>query len=400
MTFISARLDRIKPSPSSMAGQRVRELRTQGRDIIGLTLGEPDFETPENIIESAVRAMASSETRYTDVGGTPKLKEAIQHKFLRDNKLDYELNEIVAGTGAKQIIFNAFMSTVDAGDEVIVPAPYWVSYPDIVLLAGGKPVLVPCPASAGFKLLPQHLERAITPRTKWVVLNSPNNPSGAVYTRDELCQLGEVLLRHPHVWILCDDIYEHILYDHRSFSTLAEVQPNLRARTLTVNGVSKAYAMTGWRLGFGAGPVELIKTMVKLQSQSTSNPNSISQAAAIEALVGPQQIVRKRTKIFQERRDMLVERLNAIPGLSCEPPEGAFYAYPSCTELLGRKTPQGTVIESDTDFAMYLLDTTNVAVLPGSVYGLSPHLRISFATSMDTLERGCLRLSAACEALF
>src|SRR5215831_7931133 len=329
MDIIAARLNRIKPSPSSMASQRARELSAAGRDIVGLTAGEPDFDTPPNVCDAVVRAMAASKTKYTDVGGTPELRAAIIEKFRRDNGLTYAPDEVIVGTGGKQIIFGALMCTLDAGDEVIVPAPYWVSYPDITLLAEGRPVIVTCQPEDGFKLRPEALDQAITPKTRWLVLNGPNNPSGATYTRDELRLLADVLLRHPHVWIMTDDIYERILYDERRFFTIAQVEPALKQRTLTVNGVSKAYAMTGWRIGYGGAPAELVKAMVKLQSQSTSNPSSISQAAALEAISGPQDFIAERTRIFQTRRDAVVARLNDIPGIRCHLPEGAFYVFPS-----------------------------------------------------------------------
>lgn len=399
MTIIAARLNRIKPSPSSMAGQRARELRASGRDIVGLTSGEPDFDTPQNVCEAATRAMSASKTKYTDVGSTPELKAAIADKFRRDNGLDYAASEIIVGTGGKQIIFNALMCTVDVGDEVIVPTPYWVSYPDIVLLADGTPVFVDCPPENGFKLRPEDLEHAITPRTRWLVLNAPNNPSGAAYSRAELEALAEVLLRHPQVWVMTDDIYEHILYDDREFCTIAQVEPALMARTLTINGVSKAYAMTGWRIGYGGAPAALVKAMVKLQSQSTSNPSSISQAAALEALSGPQDFIAERTRIFQARRDMVVAELNRIPGIRCHSPEGAFYVYPSCAGLIGKLTPEGKRIETDADFVLYLLEAQNLAVLQGGAYGVSPFFRISFATSVAQLQEGLRRLRLACEAL-
>ncbi len=382
-----------------MAGQRARELAKSGRDIIALTAGEPDFDTPENVCQAAARAMAQSRTKYTDVGGTPELKAAIRAKFKRENELDYDNSEVIACTGGKQVIFNALMSTVEAGVEVIVPAPYWVSYPDIVLLAGGTPVVVPCPADNGFKLRPEDLERAITPKTRWLILNAPNNPSGAVYSRDELLGLAAVLARHPHVWVMTDDMYEHVLYDGRRYYTMAQVAPELKPRTLTVNGVSKAYAMTGWRIGYGAGPATLIKAMTKLQSQSTSNPSSISQAAAAEALAGPQDFIAQRCAVFQDRRDKVVAALNAIPGIHCHLPEGAFYVYPSCAELLGKTTPQGKVLRTDEDFVLYLLDEVNLAVLQGDAYGMSPYFRISFATSMDLLEQGISRIAQAVERL-
>jgi aspartate aminotransferase len=399
MGITAARLNRIKPSPSSMAGQRTRALRAAGRDIIGLTYGEPDFDTPPNVCDAAVRAMAESKTKYTDVGGTPELRAAIIEKFRRDNGLAYAPDEVIVGTGGKQIIFNALMCTLEPGDEVIVPAPYWVSYPDITLLAEGRPVFVTCRPEDGFKLRPEALDRVITPKTRWVVLNAPNNPSGATYTREELRLLADVLLRHPHVWILTDDIYEHILYDERRFFTIAQVEPALGERTLTVNGVSKAYAMTGWRIGYGGAPAELVKAMIKLQSQSTSNPCSISQAAAQEALTGPQDVIVERTRIFETRRDMVVAAVNQIPGLRCHAPEGAFYVYASCADVIGKKTPDGKVLASDADFVMYLLESQNLALLQGEAYGLSPFVRISFATSMQTLEMGCRRLRLGCEAL-
>ena len=399
MSFIASRINRIKPSPSSMAGQRARELRASGRDIVGLTSGEPDFDTPPNVCEAVVRAMEASKTKYTDVGGTPELKAAICEKFRRDNDLDFGTGEIIVGTGGKQIIFNALMCTVETGDEVIVPTPYWVSYPDIVLLADGRPVLVPCAPANGFKLRAEDLERAITPKTRWLVLNAPNNPSGATYSHAELKALAEVLLRHPHVWIMTDDIYEHILYDGRQFATIAQVEPALKERTLTINGVSKAYAMTGWRIGYGAAPAVLVKAMVKLQSQSTSNASSISQAAALEALCGPQDFIAERTAIFQQRRDIVVGELNRISGVHCHLPEGAFYAFPSCAGVLGKTTPDGKVLASDEDFVLYLLEAQNLAVLQGDAYGVSPFFRISFATSVPKLKEGLRRLSLACAAL-
>jgi aspartate aminotransferase len=399
MAVLAQRLNRIKPSPSSMAGQRARELRAAGRDIVSLTAGEPDFDTPENVTQAVIKAMAASKTKYTDVGGTPDLKASIRAKFLRDNGLDYRLDEIIAGTGGKQVIFNALMCTVEPGCEVIVPAPYWVSYPDIVLLAGGTPVIAQCPADKGFKLQPEDLERLITPRTRWLVLNAPNNPSGAIYSELEMNALTEVLARHPHVWVMADDMYEHIIYDGRPFVTPAQVDPALRPRTLTVNGVSKAYAMTGWRIGYAGGPAELIRAMTKLQSQSTSNPSSISQAAATEALAGPQHIIAERRAIFQSRRDAVLALLQSIPGITCHAPEGAFYLFPSCAGLLGRRTPMGKLLKTDEDFVLYLLDQENLAVLQGTAYGVQGHFRISFAASMALLEEGCARLRRACEKL-
>jgi aspartate aminotransferase len=399
MITLAARLNRIKPSPSSMAGLRARELRAAGRDIVSLTTGEPDFDTPAHVCEAALRAMQASQTKYTDVGGTPQLKAAIRDKFKRENGLDYQANEIIVGTGGKQVVFNALMCTVQAGVEVIVPTPYWVSYPDIVQLAGGKPVEIACPAEHGFKLQPGDLERAITPNTRWLILNAPNNPSGAVYDAAELRALADVLLRHPQVALLTDDMYEHILYDGRRFATMAQVEPRLKERTLTVNGVSKAYAMTGWRIGYAGGPAELVKAMTKLQSQSTSNPSSIGQAAAVQALNGPQDEVRERCGIFQQRRDALLRQLRAIDGMTCHAPEGAFYLFPSCSAYMGRTTPTGKRLATDEDFVLYLLDEVNLAVLQGAAYGVQGYFRLSFAASMEQLEEGVSRIRTAVERL-
>lgn len=393
MLQLSHRIQRIKPSPSSMAGQRARELRAQGRDIVGLTTGEPDFDTPQFIQEAATRAMAEGKTRYTDVGGMADLKAAIVQKFQRENQLAYSSKEIVVCNGAKQVIFNALLSTVNAGDEVIIPAPYWVSYPDITMLAGGVPVFVNCPAEQGFKLQPEDLERAITSKTRWLMLNSPNNPSGAAYSAAELRAIADVLARHPHVWVMTDDIYEHLLYDGRQFATIAQVAPELKERTLTVNGVSKAYAMTGWRIGYGAAPTELINAMVKLQSQSTSNASSVSQAAATAALNGPQDFIESSRRVFQERRDTVVAAINQIDGLQCHAPEGAFYAFISCSGLFGLRTKQGQVIASSDDWVMHLLNSQNLAVLQGSAYGVPTHFRISFAADSSHLLEACRRLA-------
>ncbi|HTJ99727.1 MAG TPA: pyridoxal phosphate-dependent aminotransferase [Bordetella sp.] len=399
MLHIASRMNRIQPSPSSMAGQRARELRAAGRDIVGLTSGEPDFDTPEHIKDAVQVALAAGQTKYTDVAGTPELRAAVADKFRRDNELDYAPGEVIVGTGGKQVIFNAFMCTIEAGDEVIVPTPYWVSYPDIVRLADGQPVFVDCPPEKGFKLQPEDLERAITPRTRWLVMNAPNNPSGAAYTRAELKALTDVLMRHPHVMVMTDDIYEHILYDGREFVTPAQVEPGLKDRTLTVNGVSKSYAMTGWRIGYGAGPAALIKAMVKLQSQSTSNPSCVAQAGALAALTGPQDFIAARAAEFQARRDTVVGWLNAIPGVSCHLPEGAFYVFPSCAALMGTRTPQGRHIAGSDDFVLYLLEQEGLALLQGTAYGVPPYFRISFATSLARLEEGCGRLARACEQL-
>jgi len=399
MSFIADRMNRIKPSPSSMATQRSRALKAAGHDVVGLTAGEPDFDTPPNVIEAVARAMAASKTKYTDIGGTPELKAAVRDKFKRENQLEYTTAEVIVGTGGKQVIFNALMATVQKGVEVIVPAPFYVSYPDIVLLAGGTPVPVTCPPEKGFKLQPEDLEKAITPRTRWLILNAPNNPSGAVYSRQELRALADVLVRHPQVWVLSDDIYEHVLFDGREFCTMAQVAPELKERTLTVNGVSKAYAMTGWRIGYCVGPLELIKAITKLQSQSTSNPSSIGQAAALEALTGPQGFIAERTKIFQDRRDAVVTQLNAIPGITCHLPEGAFYVFPSCAGIIGKTTPAGQVLKTDEDFVLYLLDSEKLAGVHGAAYGSTPFFRFSFATSIAVLNEGCTRLRRACEQL-
>lgn len=382
-----------------MAGQRARELRAQGRDIVALTSGEPDFDTPEHVREAAYRAMNAGQTRYTDVGGTVALREAIAEKFQRENGLTYTANEIIVSTGAKQIIFNAIMSTVDTGDEVIVPAPYWVSYPDITLLADGTPIIVQTQASNGFKLQPDELQKAINPQTKWLMLNGPNNPSGANYTYDELRALGEVLLRHPQVLILTDDIYEHLLYDGRSFYTLAQVVPELKDRTLTLNGVSKAYAMTGWRIGYAGAPAALIKAMTKLQSQSTSSPSSVSQAAALAALTGPQDFVESSRARFQARRDIIVDALNAIDGITCAKPEGAFYVFPSCRDLFGLTLPDGSQLQTSEQWVMHLLDAQNLAVLQGTAYGVDGHFRISFAANEEKLREGCRRIAMARDQL-
>ena len=399
MTFIAPRMDRIKPSPSSMATMRVRELQDAGRKIIGLTVGEPDFDTPPNIIEASIRALKSGQTRYTNVDGTPELKDAIALKFRRENGLTYARDEITAANGSKQVIFNALMATVSAGDEVIVPAPYYVSYPDMVQLAGGTPVPVNCPEEAGFKLQAAALERAITPRTKWLMLNSPCNPTGAVYTAADMRQLTDVLVRHPHVWVLTDEVYEHIVYDGVKSATPAAVEPALLQRTLTVNGVSKAYAMTGFRLGYAGGPKALIRNILKMQSQSTTNPSSISQAAAVEALTGPQDFLAARAADFRARRDLVVAMLNAAPGIACRAPEGAFYVFPNISGVIGKRTPHGAVIANDLDFVMYLLETAEVGVLQGAAYGMSPYVRISYSTSMEKLQEGCRRIQRACAAL-
>ncbi len=399
MSFIADQLSRIKPSPTIAVTSKAAELRAAGRDVIGLGAGEPDFDTPDNIKEAAIRAIREGKTKYTAVDGTPELKAAIVAKFARENGLEYTPQQITVGTGGKQVLYNALMATLNPGDEVLIPTPYWVSYPDMTLLAGGTPVFVPGEEIKGFKITPEALEAAITPRTKWLILNSPSNPSGAAYTADELRALGEVLLRHPHVWVMTDDMYEHLVFDGFEFATIAAVVPDLYERTLTVNGVSKAYAMTGWRIGYAAGAVELIRAMAKIQSQSTSNPCSISQAAAVEALNGPQDFLAERAAAFQSRRDLVVSMLNQAEGLSCLRPEGAFYVYPSCAGLIGRSTPEGKTIETDLDFVTYLLESVGVACVHGEAFGLSPNFRISYATSEEMLKEACTRIQKACAAL-
>ncbi|KQU86594.1 aspartate aminotransferase [Variovorax sp. Root318D1] len=374
-------------------------LKRAGRPVIVLGAGEPDFDTPEHIRAAAARAMERGDTRYTVLDGSPAMKAAVQFKFKRDNALDFALDEISVGAGAKQVIFNALMASLNPGDEVILPAPYWTSYADIVQICGGVPVSVPCSEANGFRLEAAQLEAVITPRTRWLFLNSPSNPSGAAYSAAQFAPLCEVLLRHPKVWVLADDIYEHILYDGLAFATPVAVEPRLRDRTLTINGVSKAYAMTGWRVGYGAGPHALIAAMAVVQSQSTSCPSSVSQAAAIEALTGPQDIVAERCADFQARRDFVVAALNRAPGLHCRVPEGAFYTFASCAGVLGRRTQNGMLLQTDSDFCNYLLQDFEVAVVPGSVFGLAPYFRISYATSMAQLEEACARIAAACEAL-
>ncbi|ALS61157.1 aminotransferase class I/II-fold pyridoxal phosphate-dependent enzyme [Pandoraea norimbergensis] len=399
MSLLATRMGRIKPSPSSMATGRVKALRAQGRNIIGLTAGEPDFDTPDHIIEAAYAAMKAGKTRYTVVDGTPELKQAICEKFRRENGLDYGMDQVTVANGGKQIIFNALTSTVDEGDEVIIAAPYWVSYPDMTLLNGGTPVIVDCRAEDGYKLTAAQLEAAITPRTKWVILNSPCNPTGATYTREELQRLGDVVTKYPNVMVLTDDIYEYLIYDGEAFFTFAQVNPHLLDRTLTVNGVSKAYAMTGWRIGFAGGPRDLIKAIAKLQSQSTSSPSAISQAGALAALTGTRDFLVEWKAQYTARRDLVVEQLNAIEGLHCAKPVGAFYAYPSCAGVIGKTTPEGKVINNDTDFILYLLDTQDVAVIQGEAFGISPAFRLSFATSMENLREACARIARACAAL-
>src|SRR5437868_11201138 len=400
MGFLAESLMRIKPSPTIAVTDMARALKAAGRDVIGLGVGEPDFDTPDNIKQAAIKAIeAGKASKYTAVDGIPELKAAIARKFKRENGLDYKPEQIIVGTGGKQVLYNALMATVDEGDEVIIPAPYWVSYPDIVLLCGGTPVAVACPQNNGFKMRPEDLDAAITPKTKWLILNSPSNPSGAAYTERDLKELADVLLKHEHVWVMTDDMYEHLVYDEFEYRTIAQVEPRLYERTLTVNGVSKAYCMTGWRIGYAGGPKQLIKAMGAIQSNSTANPCSISQAAAIEALNGPQDFIPKNAKVFKERRDLVVDLLNKVPGLHCPRPEGAFYVYPSCAGTLGKKTPTGATIRNDEDFARYLLEAEGVAVVHGEAFGLAPHFRISYATSTDELRDACARIERACRAL-
>jgi aspartate aminotransferase len=399
MSIVAASLGRIKPSPTIAVTNLARELQAQGRDVIGLGAGEPDFDTPEHIKQAAIEAIRAGDTKYTAVDGTPALKKAIVAKFARENGLDYAIDQVTVGTGGKQVLYNAFMATLNPGDEVVIPAPYWVSYPDMVLLAGGTPVFVTCPDQTGFKLRAEDLDAAITPRTKWVVLNSPNNPTGAAYTEAELRALTEVLVRHPHVWVMTDDMYEHLVYGGFRFTTPAQVEPRLKDRTLTVNGVSKAFAMTGWRIGYAAGPRELIKAIAMIQSQSTSNPCSISQAAATAALNGGLDFLPERNAVYQQRRDLVVAALNRAPGLRCHTPEGAFYVYPSCAGVIGRTTPDGRRIGTSEDFARYLLEAEGVAVVHGSAFGMDPYFRISYATSTALLEEACRRIIRACAAL-
>ena len=395
----SAALDRISPSPTLAITSRVLELQRAGVDVIGLGAGEPDFDTPDFVKEAAIQAIRDGRTKYTNVDGTPELKAAIAAKFARDNGLTYAPNQISVNVGGKHTLFNALVATLEPGDEVIVPAPYWVSYPDVVQFAGATPVIVKATAEQGYKLTPEMLDAAITPRTKWLILNSPSNPTGAAYTADELRALGEVIERHPNVWVFADDMYEHIVYDDFAFATIAQVCPSLFERTLTVNGCSKAYAMTGWRIGFAGGAPWLIKAMSKLQSQSTSNPCSIAQAAAVAALNGPQDFLKDRAAAFQSRRDLVVAMLNEAEGITCPKPEGAFYVYPSVAGTIGKTTPSGKLIATDEDFVGYLLDDAKVAAVQGAAFGLSPAMRISYATSDALLTEACSRIQAACAAL-
>ena len=399
MAFLADSLARIKPSATIAVTDKARALKAAGRDIIGLGAGEPDFDTPDNIKEAAIRAIRDGKTKYTNVDGIPELKGAIAAKFKRENNLDYKAAEISVGTGGKQVLFNALMATLNPGDEVVIPAPYWVSYPEIVSLCGATPVTVEATQAAGFRLTPAALDRAITAKTKWVILNSPSNPSGAAYSATELKALTAVILKHPNVWVLTDDMYEHVVYDGFVFATPVEVEPALKERTLTLNGVSKAYCMTGWRIGYGAGPVALIKAMSVLQSQSTSNPSSISQWAAVEALNGPQDFIPKNAEIFRQRRDLVVSMLNQASGLTCSRPEGAFYVFPSCAGTMGKTTAKGAKLATDEDFVTALLEEEGVAVVKGSAFGLAPHFRISYATATEVLEEACTRIQRFCAGL-
>jgi aspartate aminotransferase len=398
MAFLADALSRVKPSATIAVAQKARELKAKGRDVISLGAGEPDFDTPENIKAAAVDAISRGETKYTAVAGIIELREAIAKKYKRENNLDYTANQVIVGTGGKQILFNALMATLNPGDEVVIPAPYWVSYPEMVALCGGTPVFVSASIENKFKLQPADLEKVITPKTKWFIFNSPSNPSGAAYTREELKALTDVLMRHPQVWVLTDDMYEHLTFDDFKFATPAEVEPGLYSRTLTMNGVSKSYAMTGWRIGYAAGPLELIKAMDMIQGQQTSGTNSIAQWAAVEALNGPQDFIVKNKAVFQGRRDLVVSMLNQAKGLNCPTPEGAFYVYPSCAGLIGKTAPSGKVIETDEDFVTELLEAEGVAVVHGSAFGLGPNFRISYATSEKLLEEACSRIQRFCAA--
>jgi len=394
MSIVSNSLKRIKPSPTIAVTSKAREMRAAGKDVIGLGAGEPDFDTPDNIKEAAIEAIRKGDTKYTAVDGTPALKKAIQAKFSRENDLSYELDQISVGTGGKQVLYNAFMATINKGDEVIIPAPYWVSYPDIVLLAGGKPKIIKCDEKNNFKLTPEKLTKAVSKKTKWIIINSPSNPTGSGYTKDEIIALSKILIKYKNLYILSDDIYEHITYDGFKFFTIAQIE-KLKSRTLTMNGVSKSHSMTGWRIGYAAGPKEIIKAMAKIQSQSTSNPTSISQAAAVEALNGTQDFILERSNSFKERRNFVVDSLNNIKGISCLSPEGAFYVFPNCKKLLNNKTK----LKTDKDFVEKLLEKAEVAVVQGSAFGLEGYFRISYATSMDNLKKAMERIKSFCNSL-
>jgi aspartate aminotransferase len=397
MALLKDSLSRIKPSATMAVTDKARALKAAGRDVIGLGAGEPDFDTPDNIKQAAIKAIqAGKASKYTAVEGLAELKAAVVGKFKRENHLDYKASQIIISTGGKQVLYNALMVTLNPGDEVIIPAPYWVSYPDMVLLAGGEPVFVPTTMESGFKMKPEDLERAITPRTKWIIFNSPSNPTGAAYARTELKKITDVLVRHPQVWVMTDDMYEHLVYDDFEFSTPAEIEPRLYERTLTVNGVSKAYCMTGWRIGYAGGREDLIKAMAMLQSQSTSNPVAVSQWASVEALNGPQDFIPKHNAIFKERRDLCVSMLNQANGLKCPKPEGAFYVYPSCAGAIGKIAPSGKKLENDEDFVTELLEAEGVAVVQGTPFGVGPAFRISYATKTEDLEEACRRIQRFC----
>ncbi len=397
MAFLADRIARIKPSATIAVTDKARALKAAGRNVIGLGAGEPDFDTPENIKEAAIKAIRDGKaSKYTAVDGIPELKAAVARKFKRENELTYKPSQIIVGTGGKQVLYNALIATINPGDEVIIPAPYWVSYPDMVLLAGGEPVAVATTMESGFKLKPEALERAITPKTKWIIFNSPSNPTGAAYTRAELKAVTEVLLRHPHVHVMADDMYEHLVYDDFKFFSPAQLEPQLCERTLTVNGVSKAYCMTGWRIGYAGGPEPLIKAMAMIQSQSTSNPTAVAQWAAVEALDGPQDFIPKHNKIFKERRDLCVSMLNQASGIQCPKPEGAFYVYPSCAGTMGKTAPTGKTLATDEDFVAELLQAEGVAVVQGAPFGWSPAFRISYATATSALEEACTRIQRFC----
>jgi aspartate aminotransferase len=397
MAFLADRISRVKPSATMAVTDKARALKAAGRDVIGLGAGEPDFDTPENIKEAAIKAIRDGKaSKYTAVEGIAELRAAVARKFKRENQLDYKPSQIIVGTGGKQVLFNAFLATLNAGDEVIIPAPYWVSYPDMVLIAGGEPVAVETRMADGFKMKPEALDRAITPKTKWLLFNSPSNPTGAAYTRAELKAITDVLVRHPHVWVMSDDMYEHLVYDDFEFFTPAQLEPRLYERTLTVNGVSKTYCMTGWRIGYAGGPEPLIKAMAMIQSQSTSNATAVAQWAAVEALGGPQDFIPKHNKIFKERRDLCVSMLNQAKGLQCPKPEGAFYVYPSCADTMGKTAPTGKKLATDDDFVTELLEAEGVAVVQGTPFGVGPAFRISYATATTALEEACMRIQRFC----
>ena len=398
MSIISDNLNKIKPSPTIAVTQKARELKAAGKDIIGLGAGEPDFDTPDNIKQAAIKAINDGDTKYTAVDGTPVLKQAIVNKFKRENNLDYKIDQVTVGVGGKHVIYNAMMATLNEGDEIIIPAPYWVSYPDIVLLAGGTPIILECNEKQGFKINPVELEKLIKPKTKWIILNSPSNPTGACYTEKDIRDIAEVLKKYPHVYILSDDIYEHVTYEEFKFFTIAQVD-SFKNRVLTMNGVSKAYSMTGWRIGYAAGPTEIIRAIAKIQSQSTTNPSSISQAAAVEALNGTQDFIKKRATSFQERRDFVVKALNIIDGIECLNPDGAFYVFPSCKGLMGKKDTNNKELKTDTDFVQSLLENTGIAVVQGSAFGLEGFFRISYATSMENLKKALEKISNFCRSL-